>query len=277
MKANEIKAQSAKANNNESNNNVTNNVQATDATATDATATDATATATATDEKEAQEKEAQEKEAQEKEAQRKKAIAAKVEQIKKTTKEIHEKRDVTDFLDTSDKGIATATATKFQTLGKFIAKFQAIEAKDGGKTVYIFESEKDIYIGFTSSELSDIFGLPKREYKSESDKSDSPYLAELKTLQKVIEKITTDDGKKFILSFSEQLKAKIEQVTASEKEKAQFESKFAAVIPLFDIITEAKFAEKHGEENLKIALALGYKFSDTKATDNESNESNESK
>lgn len=225
----------------------------------------ATATATATDATD-------EKEAQEKEAQRKKAIADKVAAIKKTTKEIHEKRDLTDFLDTSDKAIAASTLTKFQTLGKFLGKFQAIEAKDGGKTVYIFESENDIYIGFTSSELSDIFKLEKRQYKKSESESESPYLAELKQLQKAIEKVTTDECKNFVLSFSEELKAKIEQVTTEEKEKEQFNKTFAAVIPLFTMITEKTFSTLYSEENLKIALALGYKFSDTK-----SDKSNESK
>lgn len=184
--------------------------------------------------------------------------------LKNNTKPTDVKRDINDFKDGGTK-IATATAVKFEKLGKFIAKFQAIEAKDGGKTVYIFETDEKVFVGFTSSELSDIFHLEKRSYKKgESDNaSDSPYLAELKVLQKAIEKVITDDGKNFVLSFSEQLKAKIEQVTTKEKEKAQFESTFAAVIPLFDIISESQFAEKHGEGNLKIALALGYRFSNT--------------
>lgn len=173
------KAQSAQVSNNESV-NVANNATATTAQVEQP---QAQAQATATDEKEAQEKEAQ----------RKKAIAAKVEAIKKTAKEIHEKRDVTDFLDTSDKGIAATTATKFQTLGKFHGKFQAIEAKDGGKTVYIFESEKDIYIGFTSSELSDIFKLEKRSYKkngeSTEESTESETLQALKNFRKSLEKV----------------------------------------------------------------------------------------
>lgn len=237
MKANQNKAQSAKANES----NVTNNVQA------NAQVEQPQATATATDAAQPQIKNTE-------------------KYLKANTKPTDVKRDVNGFKDGGTQ-IATATANKFANLGKFIAKFQAIEAKDGGKTVYIFATAEKVFVGYTSSELADVFGLPKREYKKGESESatDSPYLAELKQLQKAIEKVTTDDGKNFVLSFSEQLKAKIEQVTASEKEKEQFNKTFAAVIPLFDIITEAKFAEKHGEENLKIALALGYKFSDTKS------------
>lgn len=169
--------------------------------------------------------------------------------------------------------IASDTRARFEGagLGKFTAIYRPSDKKEngkygksGGKTIYNFETPTTIYMGYTSSELAAVFGLEKRQYKkSDESATDSPYLSELKALQKALEKVTTDDGKKFVLSFSEQVKAKIEQVTTKEQEKAQFESTFAAVIPLFDIITESKFAEKHGENNLKIALALGYKFSDT--------------
>lgn len=167
--------------------------------------------------------------------------------------------------------IQKSTIERFSAFGKFTAMYRGCDkgengkfGKSGGKTIYNFETPTTIYIGYTSSELSDVFGLEKRTYKkSDESATDSPYLSELKALQKALEKVTTDDGKKFVLSFSEQVKSKIEQVTTKEQEKAQFESTFAAVIPLFDIITESKFAEKHGENNLKIALALGYKFSDT--------------
>lgn len=250
MKANEKAAQSANANNNVNNeSNVTDNVQA---TATDATATD-------------------EKAAQEKEAQRKKAIAAKVAEIKKTTKEIHEKRDVTDFLDTSDKGIAAATATKFQTLGKFHGKFQAIEAKDGGKTVYIFESEKDIYIGFTSSELSDIFKLEKRQYKkSDSDNNESAVLRALKDFRNTLA------GVQHFGFFGEikieKVDAAITEQEANDTLKIDFEKRFAANIPLFSHITEAVFLGLPNvtQSDLDTALKLGYKFSDTKESDKES-------
>lgn len=205
----------------------------------------------------------------------------------KVVKAIEQKRsDILKdcFKEISVTEIQKSTIERFSAFGEFTAMYRGCDkqengkfGKSGGKTIYNFETESTIYMGYTSSELAAVFGIEKRAYKSAESKSesDSPYLAELKGLQKAIEKVITDDGKNFVLSFSEQLKAKIEQVTTKEKEKAQFESTFAAVIPLFDIISESQFAEKHGENNLKIALALGYRFSDTKS-DTESQESQES-
>lgn len=112
--------------------------------------------------------------------------------LSENTKPTEVKRDVNGFKDGGTK-IATATATKFEKLGKFIAKFQAIEAKDGGKTVYIFETAEKVFVGYTSSELSDIFGLEKRSYKkngeSTEESTESETLQALKNFRKSLEKV----------------------------------------------------------------------------------------
>lgn len=256
MKANEKAAQSATNVNNNVTNNVNNESNKAQAQATATAATAVTA---------------------------EKVVKNTDKYLSENTKPTDVKRDVNGFKDGGTQ-IATATAVKFEKLGKFVAKFQAIEAKDGGKTVYIFETSEKVFVGYTSSELADVFGLPKREYKKGESESatDSPYLAELKQLQKAIEKVTTDECKKFVLSFSEQLKAKIEQVTASDNEKAQFEKRFAANIPLFPHITEAVFLGLPGvtDDDLTTAKKLGYRFSDTTDTaksDNASDNASDNK
>lgn len=247
MKANEKAAQSASNNNV---NNESNNVQANQAEQPQATATD------------------------EKEA---KAIEQKRSDILKEC-----------FKSIELSKIASDTRAKFEGagLGKFTAIYRPSDKKEngkygksGGKTIYNFESPTTIYMGYTSSELSDVFGLPKREYKStESDKSDNPIIAELRKLQKFIGGLSEEAVIEFCSEFADKLDHEIKGYILADKIESEFNKTFAAVIPLFDIITESKFAEKHGEENLKIALALGYKFSDTKSDkENESNESNESK
>ena len=174
MKANQEKQNNVKAN------QVSNN----------ATATDATATATA-----------------------EKVVKNTEKYLKDNTKPTDVKRDINGFKDGGTK-IATATAVKFEKLGKFIAKFQAIEAKDGGKTVYIFETAEKVFVGYTSSELSDVFGLEKRCYKkSESDNntpSDNSTIIALRALKESIDK----------LNKIEKYKKMFEVVNIAEVEKA---------------------------------------------------------
>lgn len=246
MKANEKQAQSANANNNVNNeSNVTVNVQA---TATDATATPAT--------------------------------------DEKVVKAIEQKRS--DILKDCFKEIAIteiqkSTIERFSAFGKFTAIYRPSDKKEngkfgksGGKTIYNFETPTTIYMGYTSSELAAVFNLPKREYKSdESDKSDNPIITELRKLQKFIGGLSEEAVIEFCSEFADKLDHEIKGYILADKIESEFNKTFAAVIPLFDIISESKFAEKHGEENLKIALALGYKFSDTKS--DKENESNESK
>ena len=176
MKANQEKQASVNVNA-----NATNNVNATDATP-------ATATATA-----------------------EKVVKNTDKYLSENTKPTDVKRDINSFKDGGTK-IATATAVKFEKLGKFIAKFQAIEAKDGGKTVYIFETAEKVFVGYTSSELSDVYGLPKREYKSTESKSSSPAVCELRKLKNYIDNLTSPLVIAFCKGMSEKISDTISDI-----------------------------------------------------------------
>lgn len=167
--------------------------------------------------------------------------------------------------------IQKSTIERFSAFGKFTAMYRGCDknadgkfGKSGGKTIYNFETPTTIYMGYTSSELSDVFGLEKRTYKkSDSEPQESEVLRALKDFRNTLAGVQHFG---FFESFCiDEVDSAIEQQEFSDKERADFEKRFAANIPLFPHITEAIFKGLPGvtDEDLTTAKKLGYKFSDT--------------
>lgn len=195
--------------------------------------------------------------------------------LKDNTKPTDVKRDVNGFKD-GGTTIATATATKFEKLGKFIAKFQAIEARDGGKTVYIFETAEKVFVGYTSSELSDVFNLPKREYKSTESKSTSPAVCELRKLKNYIDNLTSPLAIAICNGMSEKIIDSISYIIECEKAFDDFCAKYKTQIEQAQRCTLEVATAFCGSEFIKEFHDFGFKCADEKESDTTTDTAKES-
>lgn len=183
------------------------------------------------------------------------------------------------FKEISVTEIQKSTVERFSAFGKFTAMYRGNDkqengkfGKSGGKTIYNFETPTTIYMGYTSSELCDVFGLEKRQYKKSDVEQVSDTLAALRYFRASLLEVEE-------MGFATGVKLEIVDKWISEtefadKERADFEKRFAANIPLFPHITEEVFKGLPGvtDDDLTTALKLGYRFSDTKESDKESNQ-----
>ena len=137
------------------------------------------------------------------------------------------------------------------------------EKKNGDKTFYkIFYGGK-IYDGWNSTEFCDAVGI-ERKHRNGNTPKVATLLDKLEALKSAIEAIGSEESD--FVNFAKIVTAKIESEKL-ESERAAFLAKYEMVVGLFDMITEATFAKKYNSDDLALALKLGYKFSDTKATE----------
>lgn len=150
--------------------------------------------------------------------------------------------------------------------------------KNGDKTFYKIYYSGTIYDGYSATEFCDAVGI-ERKHRAGNTPKVTTLLDKLQALKTAIEAIGSNDEQ--FTKFAEIVAQKIESEKL-ESDRIAFVAKYAAAIALFAEITEATCAKIYGSDVLTLAKKLGYKFSDTKATDkatdnNESeSESNES-
>ena len=230
MKANQEKQASVNVNNNESNNNAANNATA-----------------------KVENNESNESKLQATEPTAEQIAAAKVEQ--KHQKEIGERYAM--------KEPKEVEVTKFA--GAYVlGVYRPIEnRKNSDKTFYKIFYNGKIFDGFSATEFCDAVGIERKHRAGNAPKAIT-LLDKLQALKSAIEAI--DSNESDFVNFAKIVQTKI----VSEQMKnlrVEFVAKYAAAITFFPKLTEQDFADENGAETLALALKLGYKFKDTKATE----------
>lgn len=148
--------------------------------------------------------------------------------------------------------------------GKLCAIYRPIsDRKNSDKTFYKVEFNGVTFDGYTNTEFCDANGIPRTHRGSNTPKVIT-LMDKLTALKNAIEAIESTESD--FVNFAKIVAKKIENEQL-ESERAGFLAKYEMVVGLFDMITEATFAKKYNSDDLALALKLGYKFSDTKATD----------
>ena len=135
--------------------------------------------------------------------------------------------------------------------------------KNSDKTFYKIFYNGTIYDGYSATEFCDANGI-ERKHRTGNTPKIVTMLDKLQALKTAIEAIGSEDEN--FVNFAKIVASKIESEQL-ESQRAAFVAKYAAAIALFAEITEATCAKIYGADVLALALKLGYKFSDTKATD----------
>lgn len=131
------------------------------------------------------------------------------------------------------------------------------------KTFYKIEFNGVTFDGYTNTDFCDANGIP-RSHRGANTKKEITLMDKLQALKAAIEAI--DSKESDFVNFAKIVAKKIESEQL-ESERVGFIAKYGEAIALFDMITEATFAKRYNSDDLALALKLGYKFSDTKATD----------
>ncbi|MDY3868163.1 MAG: hypothetical protein SOZ52_02175 [Pyramidobacter sp.] len=134
--------------------------------------------------------------------------------------------------------------------------------KDGDKTFFKIYYRGTIYDGFTATEFCDEIGI-ERKHRAGTTKKESTLLDKLQALKAAIEAVASTESD--FVNFAKIVAKKIESEKL-ESDRTAFVAKYAAAIALFAEISEATCAKIYGDDVLALALKLGYKFADTKAT-----------
>ena len=137
--------------------------------------------------------------------------------------------------------------------------------KNGDKTFYkIFYGGK-IYDGWNSTEFCDEIGI-ERKHRTGNTPKVVTMLDKLQALKNAIEAIGSNDEQ--FTKFAEIVAQKIESEKL-ESDRIVFVAKYETLISALPYLTTAVATTLHGDDFVKMALKLGYKFADTptKATD----------
>ena len=135
--------------------------------------------------------------------------------------------------------------------------------KDGDKTFFKIYYRGTIYDGYTATEFCDAVGI-ERKHRAGNTPKVVTMLDKLTALKNAIEAVGSTDEQ--FTNFAKIVTDKIESEKL-ESDRIAFVAKYAAAIALFAEISEATCAKIYGDDVLTLAKKLGYKFSDTKATD----------
>ena len=147
--------------------------------------------------------------------------------------------------------------------GKLIAIYRPIsDRKNSDKTFYKVEFNGVTFDGFTNTEFCDANGIPRTHRGSNTPKVVT-MLDKLQALKNAIEAIESTESD--FVNFAQIVAKKIE-IEQLESERSAFVAKYAALIPALQLIPTAGATAQYGEDFVKMALKLGYKFADTKAT-----------
>ena len=147
------------------------------------------------------------------------------------------------------------------------------DRKNSDKTFYKIFYNGTIYDGYSATEFCDAVGI-ERKHRTGNTPKVVTLLDKLEALKTAIEAIGSEEEQ--FTNFAKIVAQKIESEKL-ESERVGFLAKYEMVVGLFDMITEATFAKKYNSDDLALALKLGYKFSDTKATDTPTESESKSK
>ena len=147
--------------------------------------------------------------------------------------------------------------------------------KNSDKTFYKIFYNGTIYDGYSATEFCDAVGIERKHRAGNTPKVET-LLDKLQALKTAIEAIGSNDEQ--FTKFAEIVAQKIESEKL-ESDRIVFVAKYETLISALPYLTTAVATTLHGEDFVKMALKLGYKFADTKATesDKESDKESESK
>lgn len=167
--------------------------------------------------------------------------------------------------------IQKSTIERFSAFGKFTAMYRGNDkqqngkfGKSGGKTIYNFETESTIYMGYTSSELAAVFNLPKREYKSDESKSTSPAVCELRKLKNYIDNLNSPLAIAICNGMSAKISDAMSYIIECEKAFDDFSTKYKTQIEQAQRCTLEVATAFCGEEFIKEFHDFGFKCCDEK-------------
>ena len=149
--------------------------------------------------------------------------------------------------------------------------------KDGDKTFFKIYFNGTIYDGYTATEFCDAVGI-ERKHRNGNTPKVTTMLDKLQALKNAIEAIESTESD--FVNFAKIVTAKIESEKL-ESDRIAFVAKYESLISALPYLTTAVATTLHGEDFVKMALKLGYKFADTptdKPTDTtDTTDTNESK
>ena len=139
------------------------------------------------------------------------------------------------------------------------------DRKNSDKTFYKIFYNGTIYDGYSATEFCDAVGIERKHRTgSKNTPKVDTLLDKLQALKAAIEAIGSEEEQ--FTNFAKIVAQKIESEKL-ESERVGFVAKYAAAVKFFPKLTEQDFADENGADDLALALKLGYKFKDTKATD----------
>lgn len=137
--------------------------------------------------------------------------------------------------------------------------------KNGDKTFFKIFYKGTIYDGYTSTEFCDEIGIERKHRTgSKNTPKVETLLDKLQALKAAIEAIGSEDEQ--FTKFAKIVAQKIESEKL-ESDRTAFVAKYETLISALPYLTTAVATTLHGEDFVKMALKLGYKFADTKATE----------
>ena len=140
------------------------------------------------------------------------------------------------------------------------------EKKNGDKTFYkIFYGGK-IYDGWNSTEFCDEIGI-ERKHRGKNTPKVETLLDKLQALKAAIEAIGSEEEN--FVNFAKIVASKIESEKL-ESDRTAFVAKYETLISALPYLTTAVATTLHGDDFVKMALKLGYKFADTPTDTTES-------
>ena len=145
--------------------------------------------------------------------------------------------------------------------------------KDGDKTFFKIYYRGTIYDGYTATEFCDAVGI-ERKHRAGNTPKVTTLLDKLQALKNAIEAIGSTESD--FVNFAKIVAKKIESEQI-ESERSAFVAKYESLISALPYLTTAVATTLHGEDFVKMALKLGYKFSDTKQDTKQDTTTTESK
>ena len=149
--------------------------------------------------------------------------------------------------------------------------------KNSDKTFYQIYFNGTIYDGYSATEFCDAVGI-ERKHRNGNTPKVTTLLDKLQALKNAIEAIGSEEDT--FINFAKIVTAKIESEKL-ESDRIAFVAKYESLISALPYLTTAVATTLHGEDFVKMALKLGYKFADTptdKPTDTtDTTDTNESK
>lgn len=176
--------------------------------------------------------------------------AAKVEQ--KHQKEINERYTM--------EAPKEVEATKF--VGAYVLGVYrpTSDRKNSDKTFYKIFYKATIYDGYSATEFCDAVGIERKHRAGNTPKKEITTLDKLEALKALLDAININDTD--FVNFGKIVVTKIESEKL-EGERAEFVKEYATLIPALPHLLTAIAASTYGEEFVKTAKKLGYKFADT--------------